>query len=105
MNKLDDMLKRIEARGGPTPLTEVERLHRIRIQILALCHKAVKIGAPFQQFTIERLLAEKIEHPESWAAVLSTILSFAEVSYPGIREQLERLIAEETALSEKVAEA
>ncbi len=105
MTKLDDMLKRIEARGGPTPITEVERLHRIRIQILVLCDKAVKVGGPFQNSTIEYLLAEKIEHPESWAAVLSAILRFAELTYPGIREQLERLIAEETALSEKVAEA
>lgn len=98
---IDKILKNIDARGGPSPISDIESLRRVRLQIEALCGHILDASPQLEAFVFE---ASKKDPARTFDVTFAEMARRAEVRWPGIVQQLDSLVRKEAELSRKVIE-
>lgn len=100
---IDELLKKIDARGGPSPISDQEYLRRLRIQIEALCGHILDASPSLEAYAYKAVKEGKTE--KDLALTFDSLRRAANSRWPGIIQQLDALVRKEIELSKKVSEA
>ncbi len=98
MRTLDEILRRIEKNGGPTPITPQEELRRNRLIQASLRDKIFSVYETETGIRLEEL-------SEINSKTAREVFACAEARFPGIEHALDHLLFREEALLKIVGEA